>query len=289
MKTREQPGLVTARGSAVVLHEDAPQPSYDASYPHAELVKRYGKQTLLRYRYIAQVVRGVDLSELGSVKVASWDELAIAADETATKQIDAQKLVVPPLTSFDNQDLAERSLATDSRAAAAQITAFLEVIPRVVYDREFANPRDQLRRYAEGSIPTMVRWSRLDDRNEARLTYGVSYPKPDLTGSDKLTTHDGLRFHTKWFEAADSQITLKTSKLSHIRGYPDPERKSQRSEEKLELSVETTSPTIMGCPAASLVPRLYGAMLDVAHRSDLFVDTYLAERQNHGYIDEQII
>lgn len=205
--------------------------------------------------------------------LGTWDQLASTTYDMLADKLPVAIAEEQRELSFLDLDLAKEAMFKDARGGSAQIAAFLEVVPRVLFRNDYDEPNDELANTAANSKGLMLRWSKLTANNDARLSYGLAYPKPNVNSNDP---YDGLRFHTKWFEERGTAIGIRSEKLPHVRG---------ESGDVLERS---SSGPILGCPAALLIPRLFDAMLACAHANNLFAATYEEERRNHGYTDSSL-
>lgn len=267
------PGVPTAQGSGRLLHPSIPVEQYATpACPVAEL-GNYSPRTILRYRYISEVTRAIDLSPVTGQSYEDWNKLAEAAATVSGNAIEENCKTTPHQLTQREYDETSQLLLHDSRAGAMQMVAFLEVIPRVLFKSDFADSNDSITKAAARSRPTILAWSKLSEYNDATLTYGVSYPKPPVISEHP---HDHIRFHDKWFEAQeDGSVGLKASKLQDVRNENDKKLRLQPRDNK----------QLFGCPAVYLIPDMYDALTQAASSSGLFAKTYMQTRASSGYAE----
>jgi hypothetical protein len=220
----------------------------------------------------------------------TWDELDEAIYGHISGQIDEKKTYTPNLPidpiAFHKQDEQNMRMKHATKAALGLMMATYEVIPRLVFNREFENPDKDIGSIAHNTKLLFIDWMRLSGNTDRGITYALTNPK---SKHGVFQSFFGMRFDPKWFEVVDDKPRIKTEKIPHMTMlWESPDLKDSY---KL---VETPGPVaindkpkdvLFGCPASNFISRVHGEMVEKAVADGLFSATYYAERKNYGYND----
>jgi len=271
MKSKILPGFEIA-GPNAKLVTALSLPTTVFARTRSDKVKILGKHQVDRlrnFRASADILREVDITDVVSgIEVSSWDELSAKITHGLVSSV-WQQIVAKPVNSGPriNTDRIEH----DSFSGAAQISAFLEVIPRILSQTDLQDPADTLETLARRSKGFILHSAGLDDLTEAELTYGLASPKPDIYSD---FPHSGIRYNPKWFGyLPNGTIGLNISKVADLRGENNKHPTHGSSDKDIWY----------GCPARKILGPLYDAVVTSASHNGLFEQTYTNERRQLGY------
>jgi len=265
-------------------------PGFEIAGPNAKLVtapslpttvlarSRSGKVKILRehqvdrlknFRVSADLIRGVNISDIVSrIEVNSWDELSAKITHGLVSGIWDQ-IVANPVNSGPR--INTERIEYDSFSGAAQISAFLEVIPHILCQSDLQDPAESLETLARRSKAFILHSAGLDDLTEAGFTYGLASPKPDIHSD---FPHSGIRYNPKWFEyLPNDTVGLNNAKVADLRS----------ENNKHPTSESAYTDVWFGCPALKSLSPLYDAVVTSASQNGLFEQSYISERRQLGY------
>lgn len=262
------PHVQIAQGTAAMLRDAARkigEPNPAAGCPLYKEFRAYrDRDALERYAFITGLTDQIKVDYIGDLPVASWDELSHKSAEILIDEASNAFKAMPEALTHEQKAHVSQLIERDGRAGLAQITAFLEVIPRVLVDVELVEIDGEIKRRADMSKGAIVKWSKAHVEMDADLVAAVTDPKPDY---DAAYPYDGIRYGARWFEV----------KANGAIGFNPLEMPNMRNDRGQKIDFRQKRVGVLGCPAL-IVPELYDAMAFAAEANQLFSRTYQDER-----------
>jgi hypothetical protein len=209
--------------------------------------------------------------EIESSPVDSWSRLLVAAEKWIEGYVGQKNLHGYAEASNDGLGATLYHVKEVAKDGARTDHAFLEVIPRVLMNYEFADPNAEIADYARRSVGFMLEWATLPDAVDKPLAYALSIKKPEQIED----VFKALRFNDKWFREYGRVIILDPAKSPNLRGPTHNVHPASQSKE--------TAKQLFGCPGRHWIPKMHYKMVDDAEQAGLFEVSYRHARRNHGY------
>ncbi len=239
----------------------------------SESERRAVQVGLARKRAVAEYLGGVSCNSSGeSPESSSWDDLTGQTCDWLYNHLTAHAFDNYRATGSRSEDESKRHILNAGYTGIVTVSAFLEVIPRVLAGRDFQKPNSELAHISRCSKGFIVEWLGLNEFVDYPLAYALALKKPKKLED----VFNGLRFSSKWFCEKEGRVKLDPRKTANLR---DETHRRHPSKHQPRGAV------LLGCPARKMIPRLYDSMVNEAETNGLFEVTYESERRKYGLIE----
>lgn len=206
----------------------------------------------------------------------SWEELVEGTDEWLGGHLEGVELDdYHEVVRFRTLAHTIKHVRQVARDAIITMSAYMEVTPKVLMNRDFEDPNREIAGYASRGMGFVLAWSGLHDQVDKPLAYSLAErPRPQ----DRI--YGGmLHFNSKWFTDHAGYVVLDPDRVAGLR---------DDSHHKHPADHDSGKSTLFGCPGRHMIPILYRGMLRDATAGELFARTYHEERMNHGYTEYHV-